>query len=363
MTASSTSLITMYTGENKPRYDVIYVVPSFTQYYFTSSVENIARHKERSYILNMIESFNRHYVSVLSEISKLSTVVRIENMCRDVFMSIDVQTILKEHRQPLSVSSMMYSTFTTKTFDTSIIHFNSFCELNFPTPLIYLDKKDSTIKLQITKSMDYTKISDMLYVLYSTIEKNDLGYDMNLKISKLNFLIKRVIHIENSARQDSLSTDKVTNVFNRVHDYLSTFENIEDMTGDPQLRQEIIEKGLQNQFESNLLEQETEQNSLMTKTKVQSYVKPMISAASGVSEPTIEYFGYTVNEFMKALHIDYRILIVLIIILFGTAGGYFSKNNYNNKICSSNQDEIKAIRIMLQNIIEYQNYKTIQGLE
>ena len=62
----------------------------------------------------------------------------------------------------LSVSSIIYSTVSKNTFDTSKITFNSFCELNFPTPLMYLDKKDDAIKLQITKSIDYTEITEML---------------------------------------------------------------------------------------------------------------------------------------------------------------------------------------------------------
>ena len=45
----------------------------------------------------------------------------------------------------------------------------------------------------------------------------------------------------------------------------------------------------------------------MTKSKIQSYVKPMVSAASGVSEPTIEYFGYTVNELMNIDNRTYNV--------------------------------------------------------
>jgi hypothetical protein len=361
--------MTTHIGENKSIYDVIYVVPNFTRYYFTSSVENIARQQERNYVQNMMDSFERHYVSTFSDkINKLSTIARIENMCRDVFMSVDVQTFLSEYREPSSITSIIYATVTKK-FDTSKVHFNSFCESNFPTPVMYLDKEDSSVKLQITKSMNYMnykELADMLYLLYNTSQTNDLGYELNLKISKLNFLLKTMIHIENSSKQDSLLTDKLTNVFNKVHDFLSTFEDIEDMTGDPQLRQEIIEKRLRNHFESNLLEQETELNSLMTKTKIHSYMKPIISAAKGVSQPTIEYFGDTINELMTALHIDAKLLIVLITIIIGTVGayGYFSRNHNRNRITSQDDiKEIKELRIMLQNIIEFQNYKTIQTLE
>jgi hypothetical protein len=84
----------------------------------------------------------------------------------------------------LSVSSIIYSTVSKNTFDTSKITFNSICELNFPTPLTYLDKKDDAIKLKITKSMDYTEITEMLYVLYNTVQTNNLDYDVDLKMSK-----------------------------------------------------------------------------------------------------------------------------------------------------------------------------------
>jgi hypothetical protein len=77
------------------------VLSSHYSDYVQESKYNVLKYKESEYIKNSVNSFNRHYVSIISNGgSKVSTASRITTMCRDVFLGSDVQTLLKNPEPP-----------------------------------------------------------------------------------------------------------------------------------------------------------------------------------------------------------------------------------------------------------------------
>lgn len=321
--------------------------------YVQESNNNVLKYRESEYIKNSVKSFNRHYVSIISkEGSRVSTASRITTMCRDVFLGSDVQTLLKNPEQS-TLSSLFYTTTEAPiNIDDSNIDFNSFCELSFPIPYLYIDEEENTVKLRITNSLGYSKIADMLDILYKSISFNNLGDEVNLKIQKLKYLIKRVRYIEDSARQPELSIDKFTNIFHRVQDFLSSFENIEAIFGDPELLDESIRNGLKNSFDTYLINQATEQNSIMTRNKVNAYVLPFFSGVSSVSKPTIEFFTDSLETILNGIHFDERmrtILLYVMGIVIGCVGIVsYANANKNNRVHITKKELQTNIKELLQ---------------
>jgi hypothetical protein len=329
------------------------VLSSHYSDYVQESKYNVLKYKESEYIKNSVNSFNRHYVSIISNGgSKVSTASRITTMCRDVFLGSDVQTLLK-NPEPPTLSSLFYTTTEATTNNDDLnTDFNSFCELSFPIPYLYIDEQENAVKLRITNSLGYSKIADMLDILYKSISFNNLGDDINLKIQKLKYLIKRVRYIEDSARQPELSIDKFTNIFNRVQDFLSSFENIETIFGDPELLDESIRNGLKNSFDTYLINQATEQNSIMARNKVNAYVLPFFSGVSSVSKPTIEFFTDSLETILNGIHFDERmrtILLYVMGIVIGCVGIVsYANANTNNKVHITKKELQANIKELLQ---------------
>lgn len=343
--------------------------------YVEESKENVMRFKESEYITNSVKSFNRHYVSVVSNGgSQINTVSRINNMCRDVFLGSDVQTLLKNPEQSSTLlSSYFYSTTPTPTptnqddGNVPITDLNSFCELSFPIPHLFIDKRDKSVKLKITNSIGYAEIANMLDILYNSIGNNNLGEELNLKIQKLKYLTKRIRNIEDSARQPIQTIDKFTSVFYKVQEYLSSFESIEGMFGDPELLDESVRNGYKASFDAYLIKQATEQNSMMTSTKVDSYIRPFFSAVTSVSNPTIEFFTDSLESLLIGIHFDDRMRLLLLYamgVIFGCVGiaSYASKKHQRNTtITNGDQPTKKELQVMikdlfqteLQNMIKY----------
>ena len=370
MNTSLSSSLTQVIQNNNMNIDIqVRSIPTYTSNTILSSIKdvlssrysdyvqesklNVLKYTESEYIKNSVNSFNRHYVSIISKGgSQVSTASRITTMCRDVFLGSDVQTLLK-NPEPSTLSSLFYTTAEAPiNIDDSKIDFNSFCELSFPIPYLYIDEQENTVKLRITNSLGYSKIADMLDILYKSISFNNLEDDVNLKIQKLKYLIKRVRYIEDSARQPELSIDKFTNIFHRVQDFLSSFENIEAIFGDPELLDESIRNGLKNSFDTYLINQATEQNSIMARNKVNAYVLPFFSGVSSVSKPTIEFFTDSLETILNGIHFDERmrtILLYVMGIVIGCVGIVsYANANTNNKVHITKKELQTDIKELLQ---------------
>ena len=102
---------------------------------------------------------------------------------------------------------------------------NNLCELSFPIPQLYIDEQENMLKIEITKSMSYSKICKMLVLL-----SKDLVSENN--IEKVNFLVTSIRHIEDSATKNAAELQKIHNICSEVTNFLSTFDDIDDMFGD-----------------------------------------------------------------------------------------------------------------------------------
>jgi hypothetical protein len=153
--------------------------------------------------------------------------------------------------------------------------------------------------------------------LYKGVNSDNLDNEVNIKISKLKYLIKGVRYIEESSRELTDFKSKIFNVYERINDYFSTFEEIENMFGDPQLHFESVKKGLQNAFDTRLMDQQTYQNEIKVRSHMNSYILPFFSGVSSVSESSIEYFTNSVNSVISGFNIDTH-LYNLIFIAMGT---------------------------------------------
>ncbi len=307
------SQLSKFKKEIKDTQDVhdIVVVPKFKKYMFYSEPENVMNFKTSHHIETAVDSLNKHYITVISgKGSKLSSASKITNLCRDVFLGSDVQKILLSPKEEVPSIYTLYSTPTpipTKTDEpdeTEEIDFDTICELSFPIPRLFIDEQDQILKVEITKSISYKKIADMLETLYKGVNSDKLDNEVNIKISKLKYLIKGVRYIEESSRELTDFKSKIINVYERINDYFSTFEEIENMFGDPQLHFESVKKGLQNAFDTRLMDQQTYLNEIKVRSHMNSYILPFFSGVSSVSESSIEYFTNSVNSVISGFNID-----------------------------------------------------------
>ena len=214
----------------------------------------------------------------------------------------------------------MFTNTPTETNDidnTPTVDFNSICELGFPIPRLFIDD-DQILKVEVTKSISYNKIADMLETLYNNAELNKkLDSDIKIKITKLRYLIKGVRYIEDGSREYTDFESKIHNVHKRITEYFSTFEEIENLFGDPQLHFDSIKKGLTDAFDIRLSEQETAQNEMKVRSHMNSYILPLFSGISSVSESSIEYFTESVNSIISGFNLDHH-FYNLIFIAMGT---------------------------------------------
>jgi hypothetical protein len=84
------------------------------------------------------------------------------------------------------LSGLLFTNPPTETKNTNEIiddiDFDSICELSFPIPRLFIDE-DQILKVEVTKSISYNKIADMLETLYKGVNSDKL--DLEVKISKL----------------------------------------------------------------------------------------------------------------------------------------------------------------------------------
>lgn len=306
----------------------IAVVPKFDKYLFYSESDNVANFKVNNRILAAVESLNKHYTTMISgKSSKLSSASKITNLCRDVFLGSDVQKILLAPKTETSsilsssgLSNLLFTNPPTEIQNTDEIideiDFNSICELSFPIPRLFIDE-DQILKVEVTKSISYNKIADMLETLSNSVDSDKLDLEVNIKISKLKYLIKGIRYIEDSSREYTDFESKIHNVHARITDYFSTFEEIENMFGDPELHFESIKTGQKNAFDTRLMDQQTTQNELKVRSHMNSYILPFFSGISSVSDSSIEYFTESVNSIISGFNLDHH-FYNLIFIAMGT---------------------------------------------
>ena len=312
--------------ESRDVHDIA-VVPTFDKYLFYSEPDNVANFKVNNRILAAVDSLNKHYTTMISgKTSELSSASKITNLCRDVFLGSDVQKFLLSPKTETSsilsssgLSGLMFTNTPTETNDidnTPTVDFNSICELGFPIPRLFIDD-DQILKVEVTKSISYNKIADMLETLYKGVNSDKLDLEVNIKISKLKYLIKGIRYIEDSSREYTDFESKIHNVHARITDYFSTYEEIENMFGDPELHFESIKTGLKNAFDTRLMDQQTTQNEMKVRSHMNSYILPLFSGISSVSESSIEYFTESVNSIISGFNLDHH-FYNLIFIAMGT---------------------------------------------
>ena len=316
------SQLTKFKKEIKDTQDVhdIVVVPKFDKYLFYSEPENVMKFQISHHINTAVDSLNKHYTTVISgKGSKLSSASKITNLCRDVFLGSDVQKLILSPKEEVPLMYGLYSTPTPIPTNTEIsdIDFDTICELSFPIPRLFIDEQDQTLKVEITKSISYEKIANMLETLSKGVNSENLDDEVNIKISKLKYLIRGVRYIEESSRELTDFKSKIFNVYERITDYFSTFEEIEDMFGDPHLHFESVKKGLQNAFDTKLMDQQTARNENTVRSHMNSYILPFFSGVSSVSDTSIEYFTNSVNSIISGFNID-KHLYNLFFIAMGT---------------------------------------------
>ena len=297
------------------------VVPRFENYYIYSQPENVMNFKITTQIRLAVDSLNKHYTTMISgKNSYLSSASKITNMCRDVFLGNEVQKLILTPKTETASILNLYSTPTQVpkiSDELTDTNFDSLCELSFPIPRLFIDERDQTLKVEVTKSISYKKIADMLETLYEGANSDTLDHEVNIKICKLKYLIKGIRYIEDSSREFTDFASKFHNVHKRISDYFYTFEEIENMFGDPELHFQSVRKGLQNAFETRLIDQQTTQNEIKVRSQMNSYVLPFFSGVASVSETSVEYFTNTVNSVITGFNID-KHLYNLLFIAMGT---------------------------------------------
>ena len=335
--------------ESRDVHDIA-VVPTFDKYLFYSEPDNVANFKVNNRILAAVDSLNKHYTTMISgKTSELSSASKITNLCRDVFLGSDVQKFLLSPKTETSsilsssgLSGLMFTNTPTETNDidnTPTVDFNSICELGFPIPRLFIDD-DQILKVEVTKSISYNKIADMLETLYNNAELNKkLDSDIKIKITKLRYLIKGVRYIEDSSREYTDFESKIHNVHKRITEYFSTFEEIENLFGDPQLHFDSIKKGLTDAFDIRLSEQETAQNEMKVRSHMNSYILPFFSGVSSVSESSIEYFTDSVNSIISGFNIDFHFYNLLLIAMGTIVSCVAVKTCLKKKTSSSMRDK------------------------
>ena len=360
----------------------IAVVPTFEKYLFYSEPDNVANFKVNNHILAAVDSLNKHYTTMISgKTSELSSASKITNLCRDVFLGSDVQkfflTPKTETPSLLSssgiISSLLFTNPPTDATedndtDTPTVDFNSICELGFPIPRLFIDD-DQTLKVEITKSINYNKIADMLEALSNNPELNKkLDPEVQIKIAKLKYLIKGIRYIEDSSREYTDFESKIHNVHKRITEYFSTFEEIENLFGDPQLHFNSITKGLLSDFQNKLVDQETTQNERKVRSHMNSYILPFFSGMSSVSVNSIEYFTESVNSIISGFNIGYH-FNKLLLITMGTLVAYLTikacikqksssknTNKSTSNSTSNSNNEIEEIKKQIKLLIEHDKY-------
>jgi hypothetical protein len=291
-------------------------VPTFEQYYFHTEHENIMKYKTNKLIVSSVESLNKHYMTMVSTRgSKLSSASKITNLCRDVFLGKDVQKLIQNPHE--EITSIFYTKEVTNLSDFSDVNYETLCEMSFPIPRLYINAEENMLKLEITNSMSYSKIAEMLELLYEDSDSNHLDSETNIKISKLKFLIKKVRFIEDSARENTDDLQKIHNICTRVTNFFSTFDEIEDMFGDPELHFESIRKGLKNAFDTKLINQQTQHNEIIVRAVMDSYILPFFGIVASVADPSVDLFTKTVNKIITGFNFDTH-LYNLIYIAMGT---------------------------------------------
>lgn len=342
-------------------------LPSFDRFLFYTEQNNLLKFTTNNYISSTIDNLNKQYITTITNgKSELSTAAKITNMCRDVFLRSSVQKLMNP--EPKKSSYSFGSTILIPEIpeiDTSDIDYNTLCELSFPIPRFVVDERDKTIKIEITKSIGYGKIADMLETLYDNIDNDKVDDEVQLKIQKLNYLIKGVRHIEDSAKESSDLLTKFHNIHERISNYFHTFKNIENMVGDPELHFGSIKKGLKNAFDTNLINQETKHNEILSKARIDSYVLPLFSGVSSITDNSIEYFSRSVNNIITGLNID-TYVFNLISLMLGAAvlcvGITSCANRHNKGICDNHDihslhEEFVMLR---QTIKEAQDNKMLE---
>jgi hypothetical protein len=329
-TSMSSSLLPMvphnvnqlqYAQDLQDTRDVHYIglIPTFEHFYFHSEPENIMKYKTNNLIVSAVESLNQHYTTMISsKRSELSSASKITNLCRDVFLGSNVQKLIQTPKE--EATSIFYTTAvdTSKKIHNYVdVDYDTLCEMSFPIPRLFIDDLDKVLKIEITKSISYSKIADMLEILYTGDRNDILDKETTLKISKLKYLIKKIRFIEESSRENTDLHSKIHNVHERITDYFSTFKELEYMFGDPELHYESIRKGLQNAFDTKLINQETEQNEIKARAVINSYILPIFSSAAAVSDTSIEYFTNTANRVITGFNLD-KHFYNLVFIAMGT---------------------------------------------
>jgi hypothetical protein len=344
-----------YKNELKETRDIhdIAVVPGFEKYLFFSETDNVAKYKITNRIVSAVDSLNKHYTTMISgKKSELSSASKITNLCRDVFLGSDVQKILLSPKpEPASIYTLYTNTPTVseKTDDViDDINFDTICELSFPIPRLFIDK-DQILKVEVTKSISYKKIADMLETLYKGINSDNLDHEVNIKISKLKYLIKGIRYIEDSSREFTDFESKVHNVHERITDYFSTFEEIENMFGDPELHFESVRKGLQNAFDTRLMDQQTSQNEIKVRSYMNSFISPFYSGVSSVTDSSIEYFTSSVNSVISGFNLD-KHFYMLVFCAMGTLVTCVAVRT--SKKGKNNSNEIEELKKQIQILTE-----------
>ena len=291
-------------------------VPTFEQYYFHTEHENVMKYKTNKLIVSSVASLNKHYMTMVSTRgSELSSASKITNLCRDVFLGKDVQNFIQKPHE--EITSIFYTKEVTNLSDFSDVNYETLCEMSFPIPRLYINVEENMLKLEITNSVSYSKIAEMLELLYKDSNSNHLDCETNIKISKLKFLIQKIRFIEDSARENTDDLQKIHNICTRVTNFFSTFDEIEDMFGDPELHFESIRKGLKNAFDTKLINQQTQHNEIIVRAVMDSYIIPFFGIIASVADPSVDLLTKTVNRIITGFNFDIH-LYNLIYIAMGT---------------------------------------------
>lgn len=276
-------------------------IPDYKAYYLYSDDDNVMGSKISYYIDKSIHDFKPFYSTVIKNgKSVISVSSKIRNICRDVFLNLDVQQIIKNPNKETYFYAM------TPTADRRFenIDFNIICEESFPIPLIFIKKGTKTLMIEISKSMSYIDIYDMLVLLYKDVNRTDLDNETNLKISKLKYLVKKVRYIIDSVKENSTLITKFHNLSDRINIFFSTFNSIENLHGDPERYYNSLMNNQIASFESDIINRKTAQLETVINAMIYSYISPVLGGLKLVLDTCVDVLASSINRVMYSLNLD-----------------------------------------------------------
>ena len=276
-------------------------VPDYKAYCLYSDDENIMSYKISCHIEKSIHDFKAFYTTYIKNgKSMISASSKIKNTCRDVFLNLDVQQIIKNPNK----ESYFYEMTPTPNKRFENIDFNVICEESFPIPQMYIEKSTKVLMIDITKSISYIEMYDMLVLLYKEVNKVELDQETNLKISKLKYLVTKVRYIIDSVRENSILITKFHNLSERINDFFETFNSIENLHGDPERYYNSLMNDRIALFESELINRKTQQTESLINAIVNSYVSPVLGGFKVVIDTCVDVLASSINRVLYALNLD-----------------------------------------------------------